>query len=522
MDNLVTIGGECFEAEFRRKEVPADRDGVYYLFRLKDLTQKKRGELLISLFRFGPDKLLIPDYESRIEAIRLNFIRRAFDAGTISFDQPNKPHEYQTLSLKSEAFEARPPVSEKEIRKYVLHKAYWLGYRLGSVAKRMLVQFDVSFDLDYLGVTSDDVRRLVWLLSEQGFLTKTEFPGIGNATAKLIQAYESNRIEAILETADDAPAPTLQQLDELLGIPLRGQLEQDLLKFSAADNDGSPFSVLFVDLDKFKPVNDTYGHEMGDEVLKKITSVIIPICRGKGRFYRRSGDEFVVVLPNYNLREAEAIAERLREAVSQTSFDNCPESVTASIGVASYPETTQEFNLLLKDADKAMYEVKGSGGNGVSVFERTESKTSTRAAPNPKPVRSDIASRVEAAELWMSLEQGAYPSFIIRIENKSDENVTIESIALKYGNVYLCPPTKPSKSEELELPSRSKKHLSSWTPSTSPTSTLRMKLPDLQDGRIIEIDLVLVGIILGRKRTFSQSILVTVNYSNRNIVQYGG
>lgn len=521
MDKLVTVGGECFEAEFHGTQTAQDRDGVYYLFQLRDLSQKKRGDLLISLFRFGPDKHLVPDYESRIETVRLNFIRHAFDAEKMSFERPNEPHRYQTLSLKLVDFKVPLAVSEEQIRQYVLHKAYWIGYRLGSVANKLLVRFDEALDLDYLGVTADDIKRVLWLLSGQGLIGKSEYPGCGIPTPGFVRDYESKGTKAYSKApADDLPS-SAQPMDELLGIPLRGQLERDLHKF-AANRDGSPLSVLFVDLDKFKPVNDTYGHEMGDAVLKKIVSLIKPICRRKGEFYRRGGDEFVVVLPNYDVREAQAIAERLREAVSLASLENCPASVSASIGVASHPETTEEFNLLIKDADEAMYEAKRSGGNNVVVSKTPQPKPPEGARIAPRTMRDDGASKVEAAELWMSLEQGAHPNFIFRIENKSDDSVTLESIALKYGNVYLCKPTKPSKPEELELPPRSWKHVSSWAPSASPTTTLQMKLPDLHDGRIVEIDVVVVGIILGRKRTFTQSVLVTANYANQNITQFAG
>lgn len=365
MDTLVTVTGECFNAEFERKEVAQDCDGVYYLFRLKDMSEKARNDLLISLFRFGPDKLLTPDYESRIEAIRLNAIRRAFDAGAVSFDRPNEPHRYQMLSLTVDDFKARPRASDYQIRQYIVQKAYWLGYRLGSVANKLMLQFDVEFDLDYLGVASGDIRRNVWLLAERGFLRKTEFPGVSVPTAKLIQEYESKGGKTFSFDPEEAVPPSSVRLDDLLGIPLRGQMEQDLVKFGSASKGSSPLSVLWVDLDQFKPINDTYGHAMGDTVLKKIASAIESICHGKGQLYRYGGDELIIVLPNHNILEATATAERIRGVVFQASFADCPAKVTASIGVASCPESTLELNLLLAHADEAMYAAKHAGGNCV-------------------------------------------------------------------------------------------------------------------------------------------------------------
>jgi predicted nucleotide-binding protein len=136
----------------------------------------------VSLFRFGPDKLSVPNYDAQIASVRLNAIRRAFDAGTLSFDRPPAPHQYQ-----------QPAASEEGIRQFIVHKAYWLSYR-DSPEGRFPVQFDESVDLAYLGVESNDVRRNVWLLGEQGLLGKTEIPGLGRPTSKLIEEYESKWI----------------------------------------------------------------------------------------------------------------------------------------------------------------------------------------------------------------------------------------------------------------------------------------------------------------------------------------
>jgi hypothetical protein len=79
---LVTKGGECFDAAIQGKQVPHDRDGVLYLFHLNDC-RNNRGVRLVSLFRSGPAKLGIQDYESRVQNVRLNALSRAFDLGAL-------------------------------------------------------------------------------------------------------------------------------------------------------------------------------------------------------------------------------------------------------------------------------------------------------------------------------------------------------------------------------------------------------------------------------------------------------
>lgn len=321
---------------------------------------------------------------------------------------------------------------------------------------------------------------------------------------------------------DKAAATKSVHVDDLLGIPLRGSLDEDLGKLSAAsEEEFFPLSVLMVDLDGFKLINDTYRHKTGDAVLKEVTSTIKAVCKGKAQLYRYGGDEFVVVLPNYNLREAEGIADRLREAVAQTPLPNCPLTVTASIGVASFRETCQEVNLLVEEADHAMYAAKDAGGNRVSLA-KAPAEASAQSNVPARPTRSDITSRVEADELWMSLQQGYHPHFILLVENKSDDEINIESIALKRGKLFLCEPSKPKASDELVIPARSKRQISSWSPPVSPTYALQMKEPHVKDGQPIEIDIVVRGKVLGKLKTFSHTILATVDYLNQRITQFGG
>ena len=101
---LVTKGGECFDAAFRRKQVLPDRDGVLYLFHLNDC-RNGRGMRLVSLFRSGPAKLGIQDYESRIENVHLNTLRRAFDLGTLTFESDYDEHRYKELRLDTSDFD---------------------------------------------------------------------------------------------------------------------------------------------------------------------------------------------------------------------------------------------------------------------------------------------------------------------------------------------------------------------------------------------------------------------------------
>ncbi len=185
---LVTLGGECFEATFRGTERPQNTDGVVYLFNLNDLLSN-RGERHVQLFRSGQTKLFTPDYDERIEIVRLNAIRRAFDLEELSFNHPYEPGTYKNLTLDSPDFQKQRLVNDKQIQRYIIHKAYWLSHRYGQ---RLWLVLDEPFDLEYLGATKEDVRRNIWVLSEKQLLEPKDRAGVARPTVNLVDAYENS------------------------------------------------------------------------------------------------------------------------------------------------------------------------------------------------------------------------------------------------------------------------------------------------------------------------------------------
>ena len=135
-----------------------------------------------------------------------------------------------------------------------------------------------------------------------------------------------------------------------------------------------------------------------------------------------------------------------------------------------------------------------------------------------RTIRLDIASRVEAVELWMQLRQGSGEHYSAYITNDSDEDVTVEAITLKKDKVYLSEPTKSSDSDDWKIPKRTTKTIN-WKAKTPPASRLRWIVPESVAGQIIEIDIVVWGRVLGRRRTFTHTILAT--YSSNTIHEWG-
>ena len=129
-------------------------------------------------------------------------------------------------------------------------------------------------------------------------------------------------------------------------------------------------AVLFLDLDKFKSINDTLGHAVGDELLIEVARRLKAQVRDSDTVARIGGDEFVVILPSLKSREdAEMIAEKIRASLAAPyGLNGHAVDTTPSIGVALYPQHGSDAELLLKCADAAMYQVKQAGRNGYRIF----------------------------------------------------------------------------------------------------------------------------------------------------------
>ncbi len=127
-----------------------------------------------------------------------------------------------------------------------------------------------------------------------------------------------------------------------------------------------PFSVVTLDVDHFKKVNDTYGHDIGDLVLVKLSEIIKSCSREGDYSCRLGGEEFLVVLPDVPLIAAVEFAERLRNTVANSTIDVVG-SITVSLGVAHWPGSANEISDVLKIADEEMYRAKQQGRNRVSV-----------------------------------------------------------------------------------------------------------------------------------------------------------
>ena len=130
----------------------------------------------------------------------------------------------------------------------------------------------------------------------------------------------------------------------------------------------SPLTLMMIDIDHFKKINDNYGHLCGDEALKHISEIIKRNVRNSDAYVRFGGEEFAIILPNTHLDEGQILAERIRKAVEQADFTYHNENIHISIsmGVSLYDgENVEDF---IEKTDKALYSAKENGRNQVVVF----------------------------------------------------------------------------------------------------------------------------------------------------------
>ncbi|QOP45916.1 putative bifunctional diguanylate cyclase/phosphodiesterase [Sulfurimonas paralvinellae] len=202
---------------------------------------------------------------------------------------------------------------------------------------------------------------------------------------------------------------------------------------SKGKRSNAQFALLFLDLDNFKNINDSRGHEFGDEVLQHVAKVLLSSVRDNDIVSRIGGDEFVIVLPD--LQDNEAILEvihRIQELLNKPIvIDNYKYNVTCSIGITIYPKDGQDVTALLKNADIAMYKSKDLGKNNFHFF--------------TEKLNDEIQEKIHLQRLMSSaLEEGHFHLYYQpKVDIKSNKIVGCEALIRLIDPIHgLIPPDK--------------------------------------------------------------------------------
>ncbi|WP_413283562.1 diguanylate cyclase [Vibrio sp. MA40-2] len=242
-----------------------------------------------------------------------------------------------------------------------------LNQQVLNVVKELIPVVIVTFI--FIWVSSIFISRPLWELAS----AVKNFEQQSNSRNDLNHInpwyYEVSHLKTTLVKAFNIMSTTINQLhsdshtDAMTGLLNRRGLEQAIESFNLYN---VPFSVLAVDIDFFKKVNDTYGHDQGDALIIAISNAMLEEARQEDVVCRYGGEEFLIFLAKTNLQVANNIAERLRKKIEQYSFPTVGH-VTVSAGLSHWSGQPMKIEDVIKHADEALYEAKRNGRNQVQT-----------------------------------------------------------------------------------------------------------------------------------------------------------
>jgi diguanylate cyclase (GGDEF)-like protein len=233
------------------------------------------------------------------------------------------------------------------------------------------VRFDASANVAAIGLPLDCRGRTIGALVGLDRTPASREPAFAPATeAALLMALEPAGI-ALENAMRVQRAEALSVTDDLTQLYNSRYLSQVLRRETKrASRSGRPLSLLFIDLDGFKGINDTHGHLYGSRALIEAAGVIRQSARETDVVARFGGDEFALILPDTGSEGAVAVGERIRDRINEFHFlttDGLDIHLTVSVGVATLPDVAASAEGLIQAADEAMYHVKDHGKNGIFV-----------------------------------------------------------------------------------------------------------------------------------------------------------
>ena len=234
------------------------------------------------------------------------------------------------------------------------------GYQLGNVRGGIRVSLPLA---PFEAAAADSRRQSYWVHGAFWLITLTLLWVGGILLLRNVAQLEGlNRYMKDLNKQLEGAALT----DSLTGIPNRLYFDQQIeANMRSAQRYGMAFSLIMLDLDYFKQVNDHYGHTVGDRVLREFGQIVKQQLRLTDQFARWGGEEFIIAAPHTQLNDALIVAERIRAAIAQYDFSTVGQ-VTASIGVIEY-RAGETVITVLERVDNALYRAKANGRNRVET-----------------------------------------------------------------------------------------------------------------------------------------------------------
>ena len=249
------------------------------------------------------------------------------------------------------------------------------GYGFGMAGFAVILLTGPYIAIDARDLLRTNVIAVVALGLVLAAANLDRFEAIGTIVFVLLAVAVSSLLGRVLESSHRRAFALERELhrdartDALTGLANRRAMEErGPLELKRAQRNTVPVSVILCDVDHFKNINDRYGHEVGDAVLRTVAGVLRTALRETDALGRWGGEEFIAVLTDTDTRVASEIAERMRIAVNRTAFGRPPEGMTISLGVSTVHKVqtaTSAWDALIKEADLLLYQAKKEGRNRV-------------------------------------------------------------------------------------------------------------------------------------------------------------
>ncbi len=266
-------------------------------------------------------------------------------------------------SLKESILDCRININDDDIFINELNK---LIEKNGEDTYRAVIQILTDHDLE----SGEAKKRWIEVITHRKNISYALGRKISLMTA-ISDYLDSLKKHKIVEISTYEKAIKESTHDNLTGLFNKGYFKNTLNQhLSLAKRNNTDLSVLFLDIDDFKEVNDTFGHHSGDVILKEVAHMIKQELRTSDIVARFGGDEFVILMPNTYKADAFVLSERLRKTIMQKPIKTKDKSVqiTVSGGVTGFPVDAKKAVNLLNLADSALYRAKGAGKNSISLF----------------------------------------------------------------------------------------------------------------------------------------------------------
>ncbi|MDP3023485.1 MAG: EAL domain-containing protein [Sulfuricurvum sp.] len=329
---LLPQGKSWFELSVSKK-LETDKESPHFIVLSRDITQRKKSEdqllKLSQAVEQSPNTIIITDLDANIEYANAAFFKTTgYSVEEVIGKNPNLLHSEKT-----------PSATYADMWEHLTRGENWQGEFINR-------RKDGTEYIEFI--------RIAPVRQKDGKIT--HYMAIKEDISERKQAEE--RIHYLVN------------FDPLTGLPNRLQMDDHMqYTLNLAKRNGGFFAVLFLDLDHFKNINDTLGHSIGDKLLIELSKRLTASLRDQDTISRMGGDEFIILLPSSDAHGTIQVAQKLLNSIAKTFLiEEYQLSITASIGIALYPNDGVDIEMLSKNADTAMYRAKNDGRNSYCFF----------------------------------------------------------------------------------------------------------------------------------------------------------